>query len=711
MKSDINKLEKHDLSWFASRVGAILLAVGLAACGGGGGNNENLVAAAAAPVEQPESKGIQCKDYDGNPMAIKPKTITIFNNSEKTIFPVIATSKNEVNEWIQGCLRDTSQPYPTKFVYKLYVNEGVGIPANSSVVLTLPLYSQLAKDSYITWWNGGRVVLADSNERLRNEPDQKLQDSPAGVSCQGQNTNCQLSVYSSEIQFPENIYAQLSEYTFGDSIIPPEKEGKPQPRLLKPENVGYNISYVDHVYLPIAIGPKNNPYIGYSGSTQALGPFSAALATFLGNDAGAGWPVYNLNRLKFPGGYNIFAQRSGVLPAEDIVPVKPSTGNPPVLTVKKCLDGQCTDDEKKNLHFGESVQRIQNLWANCADWEPDDLTYKDYRTEVFACPDANMKAKFNRIKDFFKQNHADYLKLFASGACTGIDPTDHQTPQKPVFNYWEAITHIYGWVPFNEGCGANANKLADTAINGVKTHGAVQQMYIHDLQYNYKTDAVKADPRLVFNPYVKLIHDDLSMNAYAFSVDDAVGFMSELGDGLIFTVGGPKGLENEKQFSYANGFSVNIGPGPYGGTSTQMIKKYGVCTLNQDAGDRNCDKDRQDVTMPGGQILGFRVGTVESYPIKVRFTDLNDNLYTFVVPEQFQECPDGTDLKACPPNKESIKQKIIQNCSVTTKDGNPHPKSGDWCRGADPNQAREAGAQAQLTKNYLNFPSPVNFLP
>jgi hypothetical protein len=29
-------------------------------------------------------------------------------------------------------------------------------------------------------------------------------------------------------------------------------------RVLNPDNVGYNISYVDHVYLPVAIAPKNN---------------------------------------------------------------------------------------------------------------------------------------------------------------------------------------------------------------------------------------------------------------------------------------------------------------------------------------------------------------------------------------------------------------------------------------------------------------------
>src|SRR5690606_13601550 len=109
---------------------------------------------------------------------------------------------------------------------------------------------------------------------------------------------------------------------------------------------------------------------------------------------------------------------------------------------------------------------------------------------------------------------------------------------------------------FNEGCGAGANPLLDTKIPDWD-HAKIQSMYIHDLQYNQPN--VNNNLDLVFNPYVQLIHSDLQMDAYAFSVDDAVGFMSELGDGLIFTVGGPRGLENEKQFNYADGFSVAIG--------------------------------------------------------------------------------------------------------------------------------------------------------
>lgn len=158
-------------------------------------------------------------------------------------------------------------------------------------------------------------------------------------------------------------------------------------------------------------------------------------------------------------------------------------------------------------------------------------------------------------------------------------------------------------------------------------------MYVHDLQYNYKGTNITS--KLLFNLYVQLIYDKdyLSMDAYGFSVDDAVGFMSELGDGLIFTVGGANSLENQQQFNYADGFSVAISvPQPMvEQVNKPLLKKYGVCVFNQDANDSNCQQVKQNVIMPeNSQIAGFRVGTVASYPIKVRFTDLNDNMYTFV---------------------------------------------------------------------------------
>jgi hypothetical protein len=52
----------------------------------------------------------------------------------------------------------------------------------------------------------------------------------------------------------------------------------------------------------------------------------------------------------------------------------------------------------------------------------------------------------------------------------------------------------------------------------------------------------RAPPKDIFNPYARLIHETLKTNAYAFSIDDKAAFLSVPGDGLIITIGGPKGL-------------------------------------------------------------------------------------------------------------------------------------------------------------------------
>ncbi|MGB3071090.1 MAG: hypothetical protein WBC18_21225 [Ottowia sp.] len=694
-------------AWRHLPAATLLLTFVLAACGGGSDSGPE---GAAPPPGSgvTANKPIVCKGYDGKDMLVKAKTITIRNNSEDQIYPVLATSSNKVNQWMQACLR-TTEAFPTDAVYKLYVNDGQGIPPGSEVTITLPLYSDLSQGKYVTWWNGGRVLLADRNKRLRGDEDKPI-TTPGGVDCKGEGTACNLSTYTSPVQFQEDVFAQLSEYTFGDSIIPVGQDT----RLLKPEQVGYNISYVDHVYMPVAIGVRGNPYIGYSGSARKLAEFRTALGDFLKpGGLGEGWPVYNMSELRLPGGYNIFAQRGGYLVEDPDVPVKPADGkNPPVLTVMKCInkEGECaTPEAQRTMQWGQAVQNMQDLWGACVDWGSEDISQYTSKKYPQDCPAPQaMQEQLALVKDFFAENHKKYLALYDNKLCTGEPEGSGKLPAHVAeFKFWEAIKHIYGWVPFNEGCGSDANKLVGTKVHN-RDHAYVQAMYIEELQYNYKQSAVQANSKLAFNPYVKLIHDDLDMSAYGFSVDDAVGFMSELGDGLVFTVGGTQGLENEKSFNYADGFSLNLGVPLVlvGHQNEPMIKKYGICSLNTDPVDPNCDKDKQDVIMPdNSQISGFRVGTLPSYPMRVRFTDMEDNVYTVLVKEKFAKCTG--ELKNCPSNRAAIVDKSA--CSVVTPQGAKHAKSFTWCDSANPNQARE-NDQA-VVKNHLSFPDPVKYLP
>lgn len=341
---------------------------------------------------------------------------------------------------------------------------------------------------------------------------------------------------------------------------------------------------------------------------------------------------------------------------------------------------------------------MQNLWGACVDWAPENIS--QYITDSPVCGEP-LLTLMEAVKQFFQENHNNYVALYEKGSCPDIKDPSELVP----FNYWQALVHIYGWVPFNEGCGASANPLAKTATEEWN-HAQIQSVYIHDLQYNHKT-AAKNDPNLLFNPYVQLIHDRLKMNAYAFSVDDAVGFMSELGEGLHFAVGGSKGLENPQQFSYADGFSVAIGVSAESAKkpTEPLIKEYGVCLIID---DKDCD-DFKLVLMPtNSQIAGFRVGTVASYPIQVRFTDVDNNVYTFRVKRKFTACLPTDTPETCNDNNKDVIDKA--QCSVVGGNGEVHAKSAQWCETANPNQAKDEKDQ-HLTKNFISFGVPVGELP
>src|SRR5262249_18819140 len=130
-----------------------------------------------------------------SPGAICTMTIKIFNNDDRWIFPVLTTGKGPKDEWMQawfGVLRgDGTKPYPRRKNYRLYINPTTaGIPPNTGVSLTLPLFTQLENsinpnppgcdpnppspctDTFIDWWNG--VTLQIYISPVASAPDSLL---------------------------------------------------------------------------------------------------------------------------------------------------------------------------------------------------------------------------------------------------------------------------------------------------------------------------------------------------------------------------------------------------------------------------------------------------------------------------------------------------------------------------------------------------------
>lgn len=206
------------------------------------------------------------------------------------------------------------------------------------------------------------------------------------------------------------------------------------------------------------------------------------------------------------------------------------------------------------------------------------------------------------VNDLFVAN---YTNCFGSGAPTQA----------------ELIQHIYGWVSFTGSCGLNP--LADTT-----GYSAAVEAY-HTLQYTFHPDYVGD-----FNPYVQLVHTALQMNVYAYSIDDAVGNINTIGDGVVMTIGGATGLTNPLQYATSN--ITTIGPGTPPPGSAPVFTKFGVCSATASTG-----------TLARGAPFSFQL-PVSSYPCTVTLEDSNNKLYQFILsqPAPFPT-PPTADYVSC----------------------------------------------------------------
>lgn len=466
---------------------------------------------------------------------VPTKTITFYNNSAaQTLYPVIqAPIINGPNAtvhdlWMQAFfdVQDVNtQIFNTTYLYKIYVNRNGGIPPHGSVTITVPFYTQLlattaddlgkVDDQFIDWWNAMRIFVFNGKDAVNAAYDYSvdrqgrvvppIQVAPvAGATvptCSSGQTACEPLVIAAYVNgFPTSVPAQLVEYTFAAAQGPPLN-----PVLsINLAVVNFNISAVDSVYLPAAIGAHGNATAAnaYLGSTQLVAPFRARLNAF--SDAGESWPFY------VPAYYTAanptvpFASPPPGVKAYPLPQISSTNTvyaelfrnpppDPPVLS---------SDTQKGIGNLGSTAQGTMDLWNKCTSSVADNsTTCQNIRT----------------VNDFFV---SDYHACFP-----GVS-----LPDTDIF-----LRDVYGWVQF-PGC--------STPLASVPGYADTIGKYC-DLQYNFFDPSVQASD--IFNPYVALIHQRLKSNAYAFSIDDAVSFKSLPGDGIIVTVAGSNGLENTTQ--------------------------------------------------------------------------------------------------------------------------------------------------------------------
>jgi hypothetical protein len=465
--------------------------------------------------------------------AVPTKTITFYNNStDRTLYPVIqAPIQNGANVrdlWLQAQFQVsdvTTQIFNTTLLYRIFVNRGAGVPPGTSVTLTLPFYTQLlpttpanlgrVDDQFIDWWNAMRVFVFNGKDAADaayfysvNRTGQVIPPIPVNPvpgaalpTCASTSTTCEpLAIKAYVNGFPPSVPAQLIEYTFAAA------QGPPLNPLLSIDTsiVNFNISAVDQVYLPAAIGASGNatPRNTWLGTTQDLVPFRAALSAFTAD--GGQWPFYvpayfapsapTIPLTSPPPGAQPYPQPQ--LPSADTVyaeSFRDPAPAPPVLS---------SDTPAGRGVLGTVAQGTLDLWTKCTS---------------AGAPATRTCGKIQEVDAFFKSAFAQCF------------------PGKPLPDTPDYLQVVYGWVQF-PGCATPLVKIPDYDAT-ISTYCA--------LQYNFFDPTVPASD--VFNPYVGLIHRTLASNAYAFSIDDAVAFKSLPGTGIVITIAGAKGLENPTQ--------------------------------------------------------------------------------------------------------------------------------------------------------------------
>jgi hypothetical protein len=236
----------------------------------------------------------------------KPKQIIIINNSNNTIYPVIEASKHPIDDWLKAynCVKQADKPdFTGQYLYRVYIggdpgSDNSGIPAGQTVTVSVPFYSMLTptaknSDQQIDWWNGVRVDIYDKKELVKTAYDkdknfgmaslQKITDPiTGGLLCNGSTPCANGEIFFNTDGLPSNDPLQLTEYTFAG--VDPGKD----PFGWDTTNVDYDVSYVDDVYLPIAMEPVNNIDIGYTGSVMKVDDFRNKVSQFIDS----GWAQY-----------------------------------------------------------------------------------------------------------------------------------------------------------------------------------------------------------------------------------------------------------------------------------------------------------------------------------------------------------------------------------------------------------------------------------
>ncbi len=314
------------------------------------------------------------------------KTITIHNNTDKPIFPIIEDANTGQNPYNNNAYYDPNdtpgQEYRLYPGYQKKVNGSevyfLGVPAHTSIKVTLPMVFwdagtiQVVYDTpetrqrFLAAFNPGGNALgrpflynsADAKEAVLSaklKGDGQFLEGAKGMELLYTTTDPQ------SIGIIADAPSQLLEFTIRDRLMPSA------PGENFTNSVDYDISYINNLYLPVAM-EADLPNIGYVGTLDDLTKFDKDVKAFAdgkilnGYFGGQGWPYYRTSDpaapidksalIKLVGAQNIFGDNSAASSYNLLQTMLSSSAGNLVSGVPAATNGDYAEKDLASVWFG-----------------------------------------------------------------------------------------------------------------------------------------------------------------------------------------------------------------------------------------------------------------------------------------------------------------------------------------------------------------------
>jgi hypothetical protein len=517
------------------------------------------------------------------------RTITFRNDLPITVYPVVTAVENQngASCGTQNVLR------------RIIVNfgkKGAGVPTGQKVQVSIP-------KSPSCWYSAVRVYVFSVDltkyETLINPTEQTVPDNMKWNPPLCANSACWTG--SATAQYDIDSPAQLVEYTV-DSLDP--ATGIPFPDPNNPAGiplVDLDLSFVDSVYLPVAMSLDDGGATQYMGTALPYGQFNQRTAGFLVlKDAmqrplwsefaaysATNWPNNIFNDLgsnrtdQVEGGFNLV---DNVLNASQSPLYTPTYSGPAACTnpanaicMKAGLVGNCCP----------APSPTGPKFLNCCATQPYLI---DNTTKINATVANPVGTASNPSVNSFVQGWTTWI---AGNPCTNISTIGPWPSTLPAFNKQAfcntfKATAQFVWQSFAPACAAQSGAaknlcIVDKIIGYASTTDkgqlpeSVQALQRSvpwgdpskgQLQYSF-------DPFILFwapynsifnlNPYTRFVHnptDGLNApGAYSFSIDDLFGNFQGRASGFFVEIGGNSALPNQDAYDPYEQYDVGFAGG------------------------------------------------------------------------------------------------------------------------------------------------------